>query len=78
MGTSFVTTFLWSEEGKENHRMLTLVPGATRFLLFRTRGMLVDCVSKTHLLSLVCNVLRKHVKVLGKHVNMRNNHLKYS
>ena len=29
-------------------------------------------------LSLVCNVLRKHVKVLGKHVNMRNNHLKYS
>ena len=70
IGTSFVSNFLWSEKGKENHWVPTLVPGATRCLSFRTRRMLVDCVSETHLSCLVCRVLRKLV-------NMRSNHIKY-
>ena len=39
--------------------------------LFRTRELLVDCGFKTYLLSLMCRVLRKHVK-------MRYNHIQYS
>lgn len=70
IGISFVSNFLWSEEGKENHWVPTLVPGATRCLSFRTRRMLVDCVSETHLSCLECRVLRKLVK-------MRTNHIKY-
>ena len=68
--TSYVKELRQKFDGK-HYRVLTLVPGANRCLLIRTRAMLVDCVSKTHVLSLVWRVLRKLL-------NMRNNHLKYS